>query len=332
MNEIKLTNRVVSSNDLIQSVSKLDRTPLKLFEIALSCIDVNNPTPDNTVYLDKQQLFHCFQTESKDKYTRLWNHLKKLQQQNITVNLKNQRMASINITPYIEWGLQDDDNLIKIKFSEELMPYLIDLKKNFTQYQLKETLGLNSKHSIVLFKWLMMNYNQREYNYSKQHPSIKTKDLRVLTDTVNEYNKTSDFEIYVIKKSLKEINEKTSLHVTYKKIKKGRRIDNIQFFITEKNKQESLIEEGKITLDEFIEEVTFEDLLKEINSLFSGKEKYQSTAQDIMTLKFLVAQYGATKTRKAFVKCHLLEKYDDHKKIDLSAVENYLQHDKVELD
>ncbi len=47
----ELTKRkVVEHNDLITSVAKMDKTPLKIFELAVSCIDTDNPPKDHTIY------------------------------------------------------------------------------------------------------------------------------------------------------------------------------------------------------------------------------------------------------------------------------------------
>ena len=47
------------------------------------------------------------------------------------------------------------------------MPYLINLKKNFTQHALSDIAELNSKYSIILYRWLSMNYNQYEHYSNK---------------------------------------------------------------------------------------------------------------------------------------------------------------------
>ncbi len=78
------------------------------------------------------------------------------------------------------------------------MPYLIELKEKFTQYALSDIMELNSKYSIILYKWLSMNYNQYEHYSVKggrrteqvesyRNPSILVKELREMSDTVNEY-------------------------------------------------------------------------------------------------------------------------------------------------
>ncbi|MCT1228313.1 RepB family plasmid replication initiator protein, partial [Lactococcus lactis] len=104
---------------------------------------------------------------------------------------------------------------------------------------------LNSKYSIILYKWLSMNYNQYEHYSVKggrraeqvetyRNPSIKMSELRTLTDTVNEYKRSDHFEIWILKKPLEEINAHTHFNVTYEKIKKGRSIESIVFHIEKK--------------------------------------------------------------------------------------------------
>lgn len=46
--------KVIEHNDLITSVAKMDKVPLKIFELAVSCIDTDNPPKDNIVYLSKK--------------------------------------------------------------------------------------------------------------------------------------------------------------------------------------------------------------------------------------------------------------------------------------
>lgn len=48
---------MVEHNSLITSIAKMDKTPLKMFELAVSLIDTENPPKDQTVYLSKRELF-----------------------------------------------------------------------------------------------------------------------------------------------------------------------------------------------------------------------------------------------------------------------------------
>ena len=149
------------------------------------------------------------------------------------------------ISPLEETTWNDYNDIISMTFTKSIMPYLIELKTKFTQYALSDLVDLNSKYSIILYKLLSMNYNQYEHYSNKggrraeqveayRNPSITVKELRVITDTVNDYERFQSLETWILKKPLEEINAHTSFNVTYDKIKKGRSIDSIVFHIEKK--------------------------------------------------------------------------------------------------
>ncbi|WP_282667402.1 MULTISPECIES: RepB family plasmid replication initiator protein [Lactococcus] len=246
LNELS-KRKVVEHNSLITSIAKMDKTPLKMFELAVSCIDTEKPLEDNTVYLSKRDLFAFFKVSDNDKHSRFKQAVEKMQKQAF-FQIKEEagkgfKFKSIVPIPYVEWTDYNDE--VKIEFHREIMPYLINLKKNFTQHALSDIAELNSKYSLILYRWLSMNYNQYEHYSVKggrraeqveayRNPSIKVKEMRLMTDTVNEYHKYNDWDRYILKNSLKEINAHTSFNVTYDKIKKGRSIDSIVFHIEKK--------------------------------------------------------------------------------------------------
>jgi len=239
--------KVVEHNDLISSVAKMDKTPLKIFEIAVSCIDTDNPPKDNIVYLSKSELFSFFDVSDSNKHTRFKEAIEKMQKTAYfeikEVKDKGYKIKSIVPIPMVEWNSYNDN--VKIRFDIDIMPYLIDLKKNFTQYALSDITDLNSKYSIILYKWFCMFYNQFKHYKEKggrresqiedyRNPSISIQEFRELTDTLNDYARFQSLEFRVIKEPIKEINKHTHFNITYTKIKKGRTIDSIQFHIEKK--------------------------------------------------------------------------------------------------
>ena len=241
--------KVVEHNSLITSIAKMQKTALKMFELAVSCINTENPPKDNIIYLSKKELFAFFDVSSASKHTRFKEAIELMQKQAFfqikEVKDKGYEMTSIVPIPTVKWNSYNDD--VMIRFNQDIMPYLIELKQNFTKYALSEIMELNSKYSIILYKWLSMNYNQYEHYSNKggrraeqvesyRNPSISVKELRTITDTVNEYKETYHFFRYIVENSLKEINAHTSFNVSYEKIKKGRSIDSIVFHIEKKRK------------------------------------------------------------------------------------------------
>ncbi|UMU19519.1 RepB family plasmid replication initiator protein [Lactococcus lactis] len=241
--------KVVEHNALIQSVAKMQKTALKMFELAVSCIDTENLPENNTVYLSKKELFSFFEVSSSSKHSQFKEAIEFMQKQAYFKIKSNKALGieyeSIVPIPYVKWNDYNDE--VTIQFSEHIMPYLINLKAEFTQYKISELQKLNSKYSIILYRWLSMNYNQYEHYSVKggrraeqveayRNPSITVKELREITDTINEYKAMTNFTRKILKEPLEEINAHTSFNVTYEKKKAGRSIDRIVFHIEKKRK------------------------------------------------------------------------------------------------
>ncbi|WP_447409482.1 RepB family plasmid replication initiator protein (plasmid) [Weissella confusa] len=258
LNELS-KRKVVEHNSLITSIAKMDKTPLKMFELAVSLIDTENPPEDYTVYLSKREMFAFFNVDDSNKHSRFKEAIEKMQKQAFFQIKKEHdkgfKFVSIVPIPYVEWTDYNDE--VKIEFHREIMPYLINLKTNFTQHALSDIAELNSKYAIILYRWLSMNYNQYDHYSVKggrrekqvesyRNPTISMQDLRQITDTVDEYKRFYNFEKWVLKEPLSEITNHTTLNVTYEKIKKGRSIDSIVFHITKKQ----VADDGSYKLDD----------------------------------------------------------------------------------
>ncbi len=252
MNELDKC-KVVEHNDLITSVAKMDKTPLKFFELAVACLDVKNIPEDRTVYVDKDLLFSYFDVKSENKHSRFKETILKVHEQAVfhisELNEKKGKYQYEVISPLEKTAWNDYGNEVSFKFTESIMPYLVNLKKNFTQYYLSNIGKLNSKYSIILYKWLSMQYNQYEHYSVKggrreeqvdayRNPSISIQELRKLTDTENDYKRTTDLIKWIVTVSINEISKKTDLNISFEKIKKGRSIDSIVFHIEKKRQSD----------------------------------------------------------------------------------------------
>lgn len=232
-------NKVVQHNELIKGITKMDLIPLKIFELCVSAIDVINPPKHNTIYLSKEEMFSFFQVTDSNKHSRFKEAVERLQKQAVfqvkQIGKKGrEEYISIVPIPTVKWNNYDD--LVTVKFNEDIMPYLINLKENFTQYLIYDIANLNSKYSIIIYKWITMNYNIYEkYNNKKMsNPYISMEELRKITDTEDQYERFGNFESRVLKQSIDEINENTHYEIQYEKIKRGKSIIGIQFEIKTK--------------------------------------------------------------------------------------------------
>lgn len=329
--------KIVEHNDLITSVAKMDKVPLKIFELAVSCIDTDNPPKDHTILLSKTELFAFFKVSDNDKHSRFKEAIEKMQKQAFfqikEVKGKGYNMKSIVPIPFVEWNSYNDE--VKIEFHREIMPYLIELKEKFTQYALSDLVDLNSKYSIILYKWLSMNYNQYEHYSNKggrraeqvesyRNPSILVKELRIMSDTVNEYKDFRNFDKWVLKKPIEEINKYTSFNVSYDKIKKGRSIDSIVFHITKKpvarNDFYKLEEQDPI----YLQDKANKEQAEELSAGKALKSKYTKLLLDNM----LLSPYEMTDTSlMAGLQAHVYPLYDELKALrGLNGVKDHLSY------
>ena len=327
--------KVVEHNALIQSVAKMQKTALKMFELAVSCIDTDKIPENNTVYLSKKELFSFFEVSSSSKHSQFKEAIEFMQKQAYFKIKSNKALGieyeSIVPIPYVKWNDYNDEVLIR--FSPEIMPYLINLKAEFTQYKISELQKLNSKYSIILYRWLAMNYNQYEHYSNKggrreeqveayRNPSISIRELREMTDIVNEYKLFADLEKWILKKPLEEINDHTSFTVTYDKVKKGRSIDSIVFHITKKRRADdnSYKLEDKVYQEDKARKAETEDMLT-VQALKSPYTK-------LLMEHFLLSYLDLTDTKiLSGLQAHVYPLYDELKDLrGLNGVKDHLSY------
>lgn len=112
---------------------------------------------------------------------------------------------------------------VKLTFGVKMQEYLINLKKNYTQYDLLCILPMKSGYSIRMFELL------RSINGVKG--PIFDMPLEEIQDRVKvSYKKYADFRRRVIEQSVKEINQFTDLKVQWKPIKEGKKNCSYKIF------------------------------------------------------------------------------------------------------
>merc|ERR1719295_1282192 len=178
-----------------------------------------------------------------------------------------------------------------------------------------------------------MNYNQYEHYSNKggrraeqvenyRNPSISVKELRTITDTVNEYKEFWNFENRVLKKPIEEINKYTSFNVSYEKIKKGRSIDNIIFHIEKKRKADdnSYKLEDKTYQEDKARKAETEDQLV--------LEAMDSPYTKLLMEHFLLSYLDLTDTKiLSGLQAHVYPLYDELKELrGLNGVKDHLSY------
>jgi hypothetical protein len=137
--------------------------------------------------------------------------------------IKKKKFRWINSTTFYKKG----EGRVGFSFGKEIIPYLQQLKTQFTKYRLGDIASLKSIYSIRLFEMLMQF----------QGTGIALVDLDKFKERLGiqgKYSAYKDLKKRVIEPAVSELNNKSHLTITFKSIREGRAIKKLQFFFSEK--------------------------------------------------------------------------------------------------
>lgn len=126
---------------------------------------------------------------------------------------------------------------LRLKIHDELKPYLLRLKKEFTRLITRQVMQFRSVYSV------------RIYMLCKQYQAIGKRlvDVEELKKKLGiesgEYTLYSNFKNRVLKQAQKEINELSDIRIEFEEIKKARKVNEILFWI-DKNTVKEIQENG----------------------------------------------------------------------------------------
>lgn len=137
----------------------------------------------------------------------------------------------------------DDDNVVvRLVFNERIVPFLSELRKNFTQFSIEDVAGFSSGYSIRIYQ-AMMQFKSTGYR------KIKLSDLRYMLALGDKYQATKDLKVRVIETAVNEINDKSPYKVSYKLLKTGRKFTHLELKFKRKNTKENITKDVKRNAD-----------------------------------------------------------------------------------
>lgn len=127
-----------------------------------------------------------------------------------------------------------DKGQIQVAFAPDLKPYLLQLKEQFTATPLRYVMSFKSAHSIRIYE-MLHQFKSTGYFI------ISVEEFKHRLSLESKYKTYTIFKQRVIEQALKEL-EHTDMAFSFSEIKKGRKIDRLEFKITPLE---------QISLDEF---------------------------------------------------------------------------------
>ena len=154
----------------------------------------------------------------------------------------------------------EGEGVIELSFSPYLKPYLLQLKTAFTSYRLSNILSLKSGYTIRLYE--LMKKWQHLGRWECSVDSLREK----MGSTSKAYSLYGNFKNKILLPSVEELNEHTDLFVEYKEIKKGRKVEKIEFSIKHSAEKEIKLPKSK----QESEQPENEEIRTRLNKLTDG--------------------------------------------------------------
>lgn len=212
----------------------------------------------------------------------------------------------------------EGEGMIELSFSPYLKPYLLQLKTAFTSYRLSNILSLKSGYTIRLYE--LMKKWQHLGRWECSVDSLREK----MGATSKAYSLYGNFKNKILLPSVEELNEHTDLFVRYKEIKKGRKVEKIEFSIQHSAEKEIRLPQSK----QEPEQPENEEVRERLNSLANGyqfdnmyfSQLYQGALvifsdQAELELKRLIRYVNEEKTVKnplGFIKSKITSAWEIH--------------------
>ena len=128
--------------------------------------------------------------------------------------------------------IKNDNKTVRFTFNKTVQKELEELR-GYTWLYLSNLTGMSSTYAVRIYEFFAMRLGSQN---KKDTFDFDLNKLRIYLDCTNKLEDFRNFERTVLKKAEKEINEKTNIKMSYKKIKTGRSITSISFTFKWKSK------------------------------------------------------------------------------------------------
>jgi plasmid replication initiation protein len=225
---------VIQHNDFIRH-PRTDKLTAKEADIAYFLI--SKVKPDDKDFLDVNFTITDFcrvcgvNETNGSNYSEVKSALKSLADKSVWIKTITEKGKAV--TTLFRWvdtyKIREGDGMVTARLSSSIKPYLLELKKQYTQAQLRIFIAMKSVFSKRLYEILRSYVNSKpEYvNIIKEFEIVKLQKLL----NAEKYCRYADFRVKVLEPAKREINAYTDMEMNYTPIKPGRITTHISFTI-----------------------------------------------------------------------------------------------------
>ena len=226
----ELTNSqfVIRSNALIEASYRLSQTEQMLLIFATK----EAHQTQTGYFIDKPCVIRVADyakafglVDTRNLYRDLKTALNRLYERSVYAIYSKDGNDFVEKTRWITQTVYSDQcGYLSLSFAPEVVPFLLDIDKNFTRYDLLQIGKFTSGYAVRLFEIL------RKHK-AIGHAEITIEWLRTHLQLGTLYPLTADLKRKVIDESIKQINLHSDIKITYKLNKRVRKVHSFTFTI-----------------------------------------------------------------------------------------------------
>ncbi len=219
--EIKQNHLIKKHNNLISATGALSSTAFKMLSMLISMIRTN----------DTEFQRYALSISSYQKEIGTLNKDSKFYTEQALELMRNPFLLEDGI--WFNWCSKVDtksvEGYIIFDIHQDLKPYLLQLKSNFTQVELTNILNLKGKYSPKLYEYCIMQWNQ----HIKYKPNSKSYSFDIKLDEFKKLFGVTKSYIFnnikdrILEKAKTDFKKYTDIQFEYKEQKIGRKVDRL---------------------------------------------------------------------------------------------------------
>ncbi len=223
---------VTKSNDLIKANFKFTLNEYRILMYAVSCVNPMSDVFPRVLNVDVRKMAKLFDIEINGLYSDIKDAIiRKFFKRELTINLGEEKKKLCHWLDSLTY--HDGSSLLELKFSEESIPMLSQLKGQFTNYHIEQIADMKSIYAIRIYEFCILEVNRKRLNGCDFF--IKVSVLRQRLELEDKYKDYYDLKRRVLQKAKTEINKHSDLTIDFEEIKQGRAVESIKFIIQRKS-------------------------------------------------------------------------------------------------
>ena len=209
-------NLIVKSNQVIEASYTLTTIEQRLILSAIAQVPKGEEISDDVLYPLTTKNLVKLGGDEKASHKEFKDAVNRLYERSIILRDGDESDSF----RWIQEKVFKGSTIAFIRFSKPILPFLSNLKAEFTKYLESDIVGMSSPYSIRFYE-LIMQYR------SIGHREIRLEDLRWMFQLQNKYPVWADLKKRVIEQATKEINEHSPYNLTIEPKRTGRKITRI---------------------------------------------------------------------------------------------------------